>query len=147
MCHRSVEKLLPTLLKKYLPFSSTQSTALVTAEQCPPGLWKTPQELAALADVQLNLDAPITAQQAQQANSILTQAEQTQLHVRVIALENLVIALLASATEHQLDCAREMAAYISPRPGATQHPLTIHAAAEMVRLVERAINFRGTPPK
>ena len=135
------------MLKKYLPFSITQSTALVTAEQCPPGLWKTPQELAALADVQLNLDAPITAQQAKPANLILTQAEQTHLHVRVIALENLVIALLASATEHQLSCAREMAAYISPRPGATQHPLTIHAAAEMVRLVERAIHFRGTPPK
>ena len=78
---------------------------------------------------------------------LLTQAEQMQLHVRVIALENLVIALLASATEHQLDCAREMAAYISPRVGATAHPLTTHAAAEMVSLVERAIHFRGTPPK
>ena len=120
----------------------TQSTALVTAEQCPPGLWKTPQELAAVADVQLNLDAPITAQQAQQANSILTQAEQTQLHVRVIALENLVIALLASATEHQLSCAREMAAYILPRPGYTPHRLTIHAAARMISLIDGAGHLR-----
>ncbi len=78
---------------------------------------------------------------------MLTLAEQTQLHVRVIALENLVIALLASATEHQLECAREMAAYISPRPGATQHPLTTHAAAEMLSLVERALHFRGASPK
>jgi hypothetical protein len=31
-----------------------------------------------------------------------------------------------------------MAGYISPRPGLTQHPLTIHAAAHMVDLVERA---------
>ena len=78
---------------------------------------------------------------------MLTHAEQTQLHVRVIALENLVIALLATATEHQLDCAREMSAYISPRAGATPHPLTTHAAAEMVSIVERATHFRGTPPK
>ena len=55
--------------------------------------------------------------------------------------------LLASATEHQLECAREMAAYITPRAGATAHPLTINAAADMVSMVERAIHFRGTPPK
>ena len=82
----------------------------------------------------------------QAAVPLLTLAEQTQLHVRVIALENLLVALLACATEHQLACAREMAAYISPRAGATQHPLTIHAAAEMVSLIERATHFRGTPP-
>ena len=77
----------------------------------------------------------------------LTLAEQAQLHVRVIALENLLIALLASATEQQLDCARELAAYIAPRAGATPHPLTTHAAAEMMSIVERALHFRGTPPK
>jgi hypothetical protein len=72
---------------------------------------------------------------------------QTQLHVRVIALENLVIALLSSATEQQLDCACDMATYISPRKGATQHPLTKQAASEMVGLVGRAIRYRGTLPK
>ena len=72
----------------------------------------------------------------------LTNAELQQLHVRVIALESLVIALLASATEQQLDCAREMAIFISPRPGATAHPLTTHAATEMVSMVERATHFR-----
>lgn len=81
------------------------------------------------------------------AEPMLTQAEQTQLHVRVIALENLLIALLASATDHQLECAREMATYISPRAGATAHPLTINAATEMTSIVERAVRFRGTPPK
>lgn len=145
---RSVEQSRPTLLKKYSPFSSSNSTALAVAEACPPGLWKTPQELAALVQLQPKPDAPLAvAMAAQMAEPMLTHAEQTQLHVRVIALENLVIALLASATDHQLECAREMAAYISPRAGATPHPLTTHAADEMVSIVERAIHFRGTPPK
>jgi len=73
----------------------------------------------------------------------LTNAELVQLRIRVIALENLVIALLAEAPERQLDLAREMASYISPRPGFTHHPLTIHAAVQMVDLVERAGHFRG----
>ena len=51
----------------------------------------------------------------------LTNAELVQLRIRVIALENLVIALLAEASDRQLDLAREMAAYISPRPGSTHH--------------------------
>jgi len=72
----------------------------------------------------------------------LTNAELVQLRIRVIALENLVIALLAEGSDRQLDLAREMAAYISPRPGFTQHPLTIHAAAHMVDLVERVSPFR-----
>jgi len=73
----------------------------------------------------------------------LTNAELVQLRIRVVALENLVIALLAEAPDRQLDLAREMATYISPRPGFTQHPLTIHAAAHMVDLVERAAQFRS----
>jgi hypothetical protein len=36
-----------------------------------------------------------------------------------------------------------MAAYISPRPGFTLHPLTTHAAAQMTDLVERAARFRS----
>jgi hypothetical protein len=73
---------------------------------------------------------------------VLGNAELVQLRIRVIALENVVIALLAKAPDRQLDLVREMAAYISPRPGFTQHPLTVHAAAEMVHLVERALHFR-----
>lgn len=76
----------------------------------------------------------------------LTNAELVQLRIRVIALENLVITLLAEASNRQLDLAREMAAYISPRPGFTHHPLTIHAAAQMIDLVERATRFRGEEP-
>jgi hypothetical protein len=73
----------------------------------------------------------------------LTNAELVQLRVRVIALENLVIALLAEGPGRQVEVAREMAAYISPRPGFTHHPLTIHAARHMIDLVERAGCFRS----
>lgn len=73
----------------------------------------------------------------------LTNAELVQLRIRVIALENLVIALLAQASERQVDLAREMAAYISPRPGFTHHPLTLHAATQMIDLLGRAGHFRA----
>lgn len=75
----------------------------------------------------------------------LTNTELVLLRVRVIALENLVISLLAEASDRQFDQSREMAAYISPRPGATHHPLTMHAAADMIDLVERAQHFRIRP--
>jgi hypothetical protein len=72
----------------------------------------------------------------------LSNAELVQLRVRVIALENLVIALLAEGSGRPVEIVREMAAYISPRPGSTHHPLTMHAAAHMIDLVERAAHFR-----
>jgi hypothetical protein len=68
-------------------------------------------------------------------------AEIGALHVRVIALENLVIALFATASDEQRAMAREMAGYISPRPGFTRHPLTTHAADHMTDLIERASRF------
>ncbi|VTU45838.1 hypothetical protein SRS16P2_00351 (plasmid) [Variovorax sp. SRS16] len=68
----------------------------------------------------------------------LTNAELVQLQIRVIALENLVTALLTDAPDQTRDLARAMATNISPRPGRTPHHLTIHAAAQMVHLVERA---------
>lgn len=75
----------------------------------------------------------------------LKNAELVQLQTRVIALENLAIALLAQASQVQLELARGMATYISPRPGATAHPLTLHAAAQMRHLVERSHRFRAMP--
>ena len=75
----------------------------------------------------------------------LTNAELVHLQSRVIALENLVVALLAQGTVQQLELARSMARYISPRPGSTLHPQTVHAAARMVHFVERADHFRGMP--
>lgn len=72
----------------------------------------------------------------------LSNAELVQLQVRVIALENLLIMLLAEGSDRQLQLAREMATYISPRADFTHHPLTIQAGAHMVDLVERAIHYR-----
>jgi hypothetical protein len=73
----------------------------------------------------------------------LTNAELVQLQVRVIALENLVLALLAEASDAQRELVRDMATYISPRPGFTRHPLTLHAATQMLHVVERARHFIG----
>ncbi len=72
----------------------------------------------------------------------LTNAEIVQLQIRVIALENLLTVLLAEASDHQLQLVRDMAAYISPRPGFTPHRLTICAAARMINLVESASHLR-----
>jgi hypothetical protein len=77
----------------------------------------------------------------------LTNAELVRLRVRVIALENLVIALLAEGSDRQVAVAREMAAYISPRPALAHHPQTIRAAAHMIDLVERAACFRTEGPQ
>ena len=71
-----------------------------------------------------------------------TNAELAQLRIRVIALENLVIALLAEAPDRQLTLARGMAIYISPRPGFTPHPITLRAADEMLSLIGRADRYR-----
>jgi len=73
--------------------------------------------------------------------SVSTELEQ--LRIRVMALENLVISLLSQAPERPRALGREMATFISPRPGFTQHTRTLAAAAEMVHLVERAQHFQG----
>ena len=77
----------------------------------------------------------------------MTNAELAQLRIRVIALENLVIAVLAKGSDRQFQVAREMAEYISPRPGFTQHPLTIRAADHMTDLVDRAVHFQTVQPQ
>jgi hypothetical protein len=74
-----------------------------------------------------------------------TATECAQLRIRIIALENLVVALLADAPERQLALVREMATHISPRPGFTAHRPTLHAADEMRSLVVRAGRFRMAP--
>jgi hypothetical protein len=65
------------------------------------------------------------------------------LRMRMIAMENLFIVLLAQASDLSRELGREMATYISPRQGHTHHPRTLGAAAQMVRLVERARHFQG----
>lgn len=80
-------------------------------------------------------------------DSPLTNAELVQLRIRVIALENLVIALLAEAPDRQLTLARGMATYISPRAGFTPHPITLRAADEMLSLVDRADRYLPPPTR
>ena len=90
--------------------------------------------------------APATRQDEEpSADSPLTNAELVQLRIRVIALENLVIALLAEAPDRQLTLARGMASYISPRAGFTPHPITLRAADEMLSLVDRADRYLRPP--
>ena len=71
----------------------------------------------------------------------LSNSDLVQLRIRVIALENVMIALLAQAPDTTFQTVRDMATSILPRAGHTQHPLTIHAATQMIHLVERARHF------
>ena len=73
----------------------------------------------------------------------LSNAELVQLQIRVIALENLITVLLTDSSERQLNLIREMAAYISPRPGHAPHRLTVHAAARMISLAKAAEHLCG----
>lgn len=88
--------------------------------------------------------APLStiAESAPIDDPVLSNAELVQLRIRVIALENVLIAVLAKAPDEELDLIREMAGLISPRPDATQHPLTIRAAEQMRHLIGRARHFR-----
>lgn len=76
------------------------------------------------------------------ADREMTNTELVHLRIRVIALENLMIVVLAEGSEQRCQMARDMAALITPRPGNTQHPLTVHAADHITDLVARAERFR-----
>lgn len=71
----------------------------------------------------------------------LTPAEWEHLRSRVIALENLLVAILSDASDRQRELGRAMAVYIFPRPGFTCHSPTIGAASQMIRLIDRAEYF------
>lgn len=90
----------------------------------------------------LNPQRSPSAGEAETGGLKLTNVEYAELRTRVIALENIIISLFANASEQQLEQVREMADYISPRPGFTPHPLTIQAATQMIHLIERASRFR-----
>ena len=73
---------------------------------------------------------------------VVSEAELVLLRIRVIALENLMIAVLAERSDAQLGLAREMADLITPRENATPHPLTLRAAAHMNDRIGRSRHFR-----
>jgi hypothetical protein len=56
----------------------------------------------------------------------------------MIAMENLLLAVLAGSDQETRRRVRERADEIRPRPDAVDHPLTELARAEMLRLLERA---------
>ena len=76
------------------------------------------------------------------APPLLSNAELVQLQIRVIALENLVVALLAHAPEQQLELVRDIAVSIFPRPGV-EHRLTSQATAQMEHLAQRSRRLQG----
>lgn len=73
----------------------------------------------------------------------MSNTELVLLRIRVIALENLMIAVLSEGSDRQRELAREMAGYIAPQLGHTQHPLTVQASHHMTDLVDRALHFRS----
>ncbi len=81
------------------------------------------------------------AAQAEVPQSMNTELDH--LRIRMIAVENLLIAQLSQAPDRQLELGSEMAAFISPRPGFSHHPRTGGAAAQMVHLLDRAWHFQG----
>ena len=84
---------------------------------------------------------PQPGMQTEVPQSVSTELEH--LRIRMIAMENLLIAMLAQAPDRQLELGCEMAAFISPRPGFTHHPRTVGAAAQMVHVLHRARHFQG----
>ncbi len=89
--------------------------------------------------MQARLSQPAAPAEASQ--SVSTEFEH--LRVRVIALENLLISMLARAPHEELGLCIEMAAFISPTPGFTHHPRTLGAATQMLHLLDRARHFQG----
>ena len=94
------------------------------------------------ASAQCPHDGPSAGEVISNHRPDVTNSELVLLRVRLIALENLVIAVLAGASELQLEFAHDATAYISPRPGFTVHRLTARASTHMDDLVERAAVFR-----
>lgn len=76
----------------------------------------------------------------------LAPVELNQLRIRIIALENVLIAVLAEGSVRQTERAIEMATLIATRPGFTPHPLMIHAARHIQNLVERSGQVRALDP-
>ena len=74
----------------------------------------------------------------------VTKVEFADLRARLIALESVTISLLLTASDRQIELAREMADHIAPRAGYTPHPLTLDAANHVNQLVDRALRLRLT---
>lgn len=67
----------------------------------------------------------------------LDHSELVQMRIRLIALETVATALLATATPEQRRAVAEAAENIRARPSSTRHPLTEFAANEVDSLLRR----------
>lgn len=63
--------------------------------------------------------------------------------MRMIAAENLLIALCVQDPDRPDRLARAIPTFIFPPHGFTRHPGTLGAAAQMAHFVERAYHFQG----
>lgn len=75
-------------------------------------------------------------------SAALGESERVQLRIRLIAMESVLITLLSKASAPQLELARDMASYVSPRRASTRRHMT-HTATQICRLVWRAGQIRG----
>lgn len=73
---------------------------------------------------------------------VITNDDLVALRVRVIALENILIAVLAEGSEAQRQTARDMSDVLSTPRDVWSDPLTIRAAHHMVGVIHRACHAR-----
>lgn len=98
-----------------------------------------PDWLTAMLSVWVNEGGAVVEREAaDDSEPPLSQAELKQLRIRVVALENVLLALLSTASTLQREQVAQMARHISPRPGSTAHRVTLHAADEIVSLLARS---------
>lgn len=65
-------------------------------------------------------------------------SELVQMRIRIIALENLVLAILAKSSSDVWKMVRTRAGEIQSRGDVAEQPLTRHASDEMLKLLARA---------
>ena len=88
----------------------------------------------------LSHPAPVAPPLVEVANHLSDQ-DLVCLRSRVIALENIVVAMLASASADQRAVVHDMALFVRPPLDAVQDRLTMHAADLMDHLADRATRF------
>jgi hypothetical protein len=76
----------------------------------------------------------------------ITNADLALLHVRVIALENLLITVLAEGSDPRRQPARDMVDTISLRSGFMSYLPSIQAVQHMNDLLDSAIHVRAVQP-
>jgi hypothetical protein len=78
----------------------------------------------------------------QELRQLPLENEVVALRIRVIALENLAIALLAAGNGAQRQVAQRMVNQLAP-DGTMPQRITAHAAAHMGDLIEQAVSIRA----